>query len=96
MNIFGGPEAAQRDATSIGIRPEHIDVSGESGTWKGRVGVAEHLGSDTFFHVHDTGLSEMITVRAAGDVLFNHGDTVWLTPRADQIHRFDASGLRIA
>ena len=96
MNIFGGPEAAKLDATSIGIRPEHIEVSGESGLWKGRVGVAEHLGSDTFFHVHDTGLADMITVRAPGNVSFDHGDIVWLTPNADQIHRFDANGLRIA
>jgi len=25
-----------------------------------------------------------------------HGDTIWLTPQADKIHRFDAAGLRIA
>jgi multiple sugar transport system ATP-binding protein len=58
--------------------------------------VAEHLGSDTFFHVHGTGLADSITVRAPGEVSFRHGDRIGLTPRDDQIHRFDEKGLRIA
>ena len=96
MNLIEGPEAAKHDATTIGIRPEHLTVSKTKGTWKGRVGVAEHLGSDTFIHVHDTGLMDMMTVRISGDIEARHGDTIYLTPLADQIHRFDAQGLRIA
>jgi len=96
MNLIEGEEATKLDAQTIGIRPEHIDVSDTKGTWQGKVGVAEHLGSDTFFHIHETGLAEMITVRAPGEVSFRHGDTIHLTPRQDQIHRFDAAGLRIA
>ena len=96
MNLIKGPEAARHNAETIGVRPEHIAVSDSSGTWKGRIGVSEHLGSDTFFHVHDTGLAEAITVRAGGEVALHHGDTVWLTPDPAKIHRFDAKGLRIA
>jgi multiple sugar transport system ATP-binding protein len=96
MNLIDGAEAKKHDAATIGVRPEHIDVTPEGGLWSGRVGVAEHLGSDTFFHIHDTGLAETITVRAPGEVSFKHGDTIHLTPRADSIHRFDAAGLRIA
>ena len=96
MNIIEGAEADKHNAHSIGVRPEHIDVSPEGGTWEGRVGVAEHLGSDTFFHIHDTGLGETVTVRAPGEVNFKHGDKIFLTPRSDQIHKFDAEGLRIA
>ena len=95
MNLITGAEADKYSAETIGIRPEHIDVSATSGTWTGRVGVAEHLGSDTFFHIHDTGLGDMITVRAPGKVSFTTGDTINLTPRIDQMHRFDAKGLRI-
>ena len=95
MNQIEGPEAAKHGAHTIGIRPEHLDVSKTEGDWKGRVGVAEHLGSDTFIHVHDTGLMDMMTVRIAGDIEVKHGDTIYLTPRADEIHRFDANGLRI-
>ena len=95
MNLIEGPEAAKHDAHTIGVRPEHIDVVETDGLWQGRVGVAEHLGSDTFFHVHDTGLADMLTVRVAGEVNLRHGDTIHLNPRSDQIHRFDDKGLRI-
>lgn len=96
MNLITGDEAAKHDAHTIGIRPEHIDVVESGGTWQGTVGVAEHLGSDTFFHIHNTGLADTLTVRAIGDVSLTHGDTIHLAPRADEIHRFDAAGLRIA
>tara|TARA_B110000091_G_C13492541_1_gene340839 strand:- start:190 stop:636 length:447 start_codon:yes stop_codon:yes gene_type:complete len=95
MNIFEGDEAKKHNAHSIGIRPEHIDVVESNGEWQGTVGVAEHLGSDTFFHIHNTGLSEILTVRAIGDVNLRNGDTIHLNPRADDFHRFDEKGLRI-
>ncbi|WP_170326655.1 ABC transporter ATP-binding protein [Ruegeria arenilitoris] len=95
MNFIEGEEAAKHGAHTIGIRPEHIAVSDSEGTWSGVVGVSEHLGSDTFFHIHETGLADTITVRADGEVGFRHGDRIHLTPRADVIHRFDAQGLRI-
>ena len=95
MNLITGEEAAKHDATTIGIRPEHIYVVESGGVWTGAVGVAEHLGSDTFFHIHNTGLAETLTVRAIGDVSLRHGDTIHLSPRMDEIHRFDAEGLRI-
>ena len=95
MNIFEGDEAKKHNAHSIGIRPEHIDVVESNGEWQGTVGVAEHLGSDTFFHIHNTGLSEILTVRAIGDVNLRNGDTIHLKPRADDFHRFDEKGLQI-
>jgi multiple sugar transport system ATP-binding protein len=95
MNIFSGAEAQKFDAHSVGIRPEHISVSTTEGRWKGRVGVAEHLGSDTFIYVHDTGLGDLVTVRLTGDVAVTHGDTIYLTPKPDCLHRFDAQGARI-
>lgn len=94
MNFMTGEEASKRDAQTIGIRPEHIDVSTQSGVWKGRVGVSEHLGSDTFLHVLETGLADSITVRVDGEFGVKHGDTVWLSPQEDKIHRFDQKGLR--
>lgn len=94
MNLIEGAEAAKYNAHTIGIRPEHIAVSTSEGTWKGRVGVAEHLGSDTFIHIHDIPGCDPMTVRAGGEVTVRHGDTVYLTPDPSQIHRFDAQGLR--
>ena len=95
MNLFSGPEAEKLGGATVGIRPEHTSVSKTEGTWKGRVGVAEHLGSDTFIHIHDTGLADMVTVRITGDIAVTHGDTIYLTPQTDQLHKFDAEGLRI-
>ena len=95
MNLIGGKEADSHGAATIGIRPEHIDVVSEGGTWTGTVGVAEHLGSDTFFHVHNTGLTDTLTVRAVGDVALNHGDTIHLSPRMGELHRFDGQGIRM-
>jgi len=94
MNIFGGNPAQQHGAAKIGVRPEHIAASTEAGTWEGVVGVAEHLGSDTFLHVHETGLAETVTVRVDGELPVKHGDRIFLTPEADKIHRFNEQGLR--
>ncbi|OED39357.1 sugar ABC transporter ATP-binding protein [Chromatiales bacterium (ex Bugula neritina AB1)] len=95
MNFIGGDTAAGFGAHTIGVRPEHIAVSDGGGDWSGVVGVSEHLGSDSFFHVHDTGLAETITVRAGGEVAFSHGDRISLTARPDMLHKFDESGARL-
>ncbi len=95
MNFIDGPEAARHDAHTVGIRPEHVGVSSGSGTWTGTVGVSEHLGSDTFFHVSVKGLSEPLTVRAGGEVDLHYGDTIYLTPDLGHLHRFDEKGQRI-
>jgi multiple sugar transport system ATP-binding protein len=94
MNLVEGPEAAKHGAKTIGVRPEHIAVSTSEGPWKGTVGVAEHLGADTFIHVH-AGELGTINVRASGEIPVNHGDTVHLTPDPSKIHRFEASGEAI-
>jgi multiple sugar transport system ATP-binding protein len=95
MNFMTGAEAGQRGATTIGIRPEHITASPTEGLWRGTVGVSEHLGSDTFFHVHMEGRSDPVTVRAGGEVSLHHGDAIYLTPDESRIHRFDEGGLRL-
>jgi multiple sugar transport system ATP-binding protein len=94
MNLITGAEAAKHDATTIGIRPEHLRLTAEGGTFRGTVSVSEHLGSDTFLHV-DTETAGTLTVRADGDVDLHHGDAVGLTPDPAQLHRFDKAGLAI-
>jgi len=94
MNLVSGALAQEYNATTMGVRPEHLAISTSDGKWKGTVGVAEHLGSDTFVHVH-TETAGTVTVRASGDFSVVHGDTVYLTPDASRIHRFDAQGKAI-
>jgi multiple sugar transport system ATP-binding protein len=95
MNLIEGERATAQNAETIGIRPEHITVSTESGDWEGTVGVSEHLGSDTFLRVSIDGLEEQVTVRVSGDIELNYGDKVFLTPDTSNLHRFDSQGLRI-
>ena len=96
MNFIESDEASKFGAHTIGIRPEHIDVVTKGGAWSGTVGVAEHLGSDTFLHVHNSGLADSITVRAPGEINLKYGDKIHMKPRKDLIHKFDAEGLRLA
>ena len=95
MNLIKGREAEKYNANTIGIRPEHVTVSKTDGLWEGRVGVAEHLGSDTFIHVHDTGLIDVMTVRITGDIHVQQDETIYLNPAMEQLHRFNAQGTRI-
>ncbi|MBE1297359.1 MAG: ATP-binding cassette domain-containing protein [Rhodobacteraceae bacterium] len=95
MNLIEGADAAKYGVHTIGIRPEHIDVSSTEGTWKGTVGVAEHLGSDTFLHIHGVAGCDPMTVRVDGELPVKHGDTVYLTPNPAHLHKFDAQGLRV-
>ena len=91
MNLIEGEVAAKHGAKTIGIRPEHLNASTRSGEWKATVGVAEHLGSDTFLHVHSDDIGPL-TVRADGDIGAHHGDTIYLTPDPAKIHRFGQDG----
>ena len=91
MNFIDGEPARKRGAARIGVRPEHIAISTTAGEWKGVVGVAEHLGSDTFLHIH-TDDQGTINVRVDGELAVAEGDTVYLTPDAKRLHRFDEQG----
>lgn len=95
MNFVTGSGAAKHEAHTIGIRPEHTMISTESGDWGGTVGVSEHLGSDTFFHIKVDGFADPLTVRAGGEVDLHYGDKVFLSPDPKHLHRFDSKGLRI-
>ena len=94
MNFIEGDIAETHRATTIGIRPEHISVSTDTGAWAGVVSIAEHLGSDTLLHVQTDNLG-ILTARVDGEFPVRHGDRVFLTPQDEKLHRFDAGGLAI-
>ncbi len=95
MNLIEGADAAAMGAKTIGVRPEHLDLSTSGGKWQGTVNVAERLGSDTFLHVTVPNVGQM-TVRADGDMNVGHGDTIYLTPQANRVHRFGQDGKALA
>ena len=93
MNFVEGAAAAKYGAKTD-RRPAraHRDLDAPPGAWKGTVGVAEHLGSDTFLHVHVDG-SGMINVRADGEGDVHHGDDgLSVRPIPARIYRFDKAG----
>ncbi|MGW9229525.1 ABC transporter ATP-binding protein [Pseudorhizobium sp. NPDC055634] len=94
MNLIEGDFARGKGARTVGIRPEHLALSKESGLWNGTVKVAEHLGSDTFLHVDVPGIGQ-INARCDGEFGARHGETVYLTPNEAKLHRFDEEGLAI-
>ncbi len=91
MNFIQGNAAAKYYAHTIGVRPEHIGVTqdGEA-VWEGIVGVAEHLGSDTFLRVAVESIGDLI-VRSPGDVGVNFGDKVALKITGE-IYKFNEKG----
>jgi multiple sugar transport system ATP-binding protein len=92
MNFVEGQHSKRYKAHAIGVRPEHIALSKTQGEWQGTVGVAEHLGSDTFLHVHVDGIGQ-ITARGDGEIDLHHGERVYLTPNESRLHRFDEQGI---
>jgi multiple sugar transport system ATP-binding protein len=95
MNLIRGEPVAKRSAATIGIRPEHADVSTSAGEWRAKVRLAEHLGSDTLVHAEAEGISSL-TLRLPGENAFAAGQKIFVTPREDRVHRFGGDGRRIA
>ncbi len=95
MNFITGQPARDEGAETIGVRPEHMVVSQGSGLWRGKVGVSEHLGSDTFVRVQVDGIGGL-NARVSGEMPVRHGDNVWLTPESGKIYKFDSDGLAIS
>ena len=94
MNLLSGSEAEKLGAHTIGIRPEHFTIEKDSGLWESKVGVTERLGSDTFVHLHCAHFEQAITVRADSALSVEYDEKLYITPDIDQLHKFDANGLR--
>jgi len=94
MNLIKGPPAAKRGAETIGIRPEHADISTTAGEWPAKVRLAEHLGSDTFVHADGDSVGPL-TLRLEGEAPLTPGQSIFVTPREAHLHRFDKDGRRM-
>jgi len=92
MNFITGALAQKQKAHVLGLRPEDINASCESGEWQGKVILAEALGSDTYLHVETDFCDKPLVVRAAGRAPFATHGPVYLTPDMSRAYRFDANG----
>jgi len=87
MNFIEGARLGDAGAKTIGIRPEHMALSRESGDWKGKVIHVEHLGADTIVYI-DSEQAGTITVRLFGEHRYAPDDIVYATPMVGSMHRF--------
>ncbi|RWC31660.1 ABC transporter ATP-binding protein [Mesorhizobium sp.] len=90
MNFVDGARLGET-AKTIGVRPEHLTVDAKSGTWKGTVVHAEHLGADTNLYL-DCEKAGLITVRIFGVYNAEPGATLYATPDPAKTYRFAADG----
>jgi multiple sugar transport system ATP-binding protein len=90
MNFIEGSRLGESAAT-VGIRPEHISVARDSGTWKGSVMHAEHLGADTILYLDAEGVG-FVTVRLFGEHRFAAADVLYATPDPARMYRFGQDG----
>jgi len=94
MNFIDATRLGVADARTVGVRPEHITLSRESGEWQGKVVHVEHLGADTIVYLESEKVGAL-TVRLFGEHHYSVDDVVFATPAAGQTHRFDADGRAI-
>ncbi|HEV2504946.1 MAG TPA: ATP-binding cassette domain-containing protein [Mesorhizobium sp.] len=93
MNFIDGARLGESVKT-IGVRPEHLTVDKNAGTWKGTVVHTEHLGADTNVYL-DCEKAGLITVRIFGVYDAEPGSTLYATPDAGKTYRFNADGNTI-
>ncbi|MER8695492.1 ABC transporter ATP-binding protein [Mesorhizobium opportunistum] len=93
MNFIDGARLGET-AKTIGVRPEHLTVDPKSGSWKGTVVHAEHLGADTNLYL-DCEKAGLITVRIFGVYDAEPGATLYATPDPAKTYRFGADGKTI-
>jgi len=100
--FIGSPQMNFLDAAALGapgktlgIRPEHLDISRESGAIPGTISHVEHLGGETNVYVR-TEPHGLLTVRRFGEHRYTVDEAVHLTPDPARTFGFDAEGRRLA
>lgn len=85
------PALPPGSAATLGIRPEHLDVTDHEADLSLAVDLVEHLGGETYLYCSAPGLPQ-ITVRQDGQTSFRRGDRLPVRLRRSDLHLFDADG----
>ena len=85
-------KARPGDAVTLGIRPEHLTLSGSGGTIQARAAFVETLGHATYAYAAHGQATETLTVQLPGEVRPAVGDALTLYVPAHQAHLFAADG----
>jgi len=94
MNFIPAERLGESGAKTVGIRPEHITLSRDQGTWAAKVIHVEHLGADTIIYL-ESEATGLLTARLFGEHKYEPDEMVHATPDASQMHRFDANDKAI-
>jgi multiple sugar transport system ATP-binding protein len=94
MNFIPGDKVADSGAKTVGVRPEHLTLSREQGTWRAKVVHVEHLGADTIIYLESEQCG-LITARLFGEHKYEPDEIVYATPDTAHMHRFDANDKAI-
>lgn len=87
---------APTGAHTIGIRPEHMQISNTDGLISGTVQYSENLGSDVFLHVSLFGETKVLVRCAPSEAAaVSIGQPVSLTAEPEHMLAFDADGMRV-
>lgn len=78
---------------TLGIRPEHLTLSGKDGVIAVTVAFVETLGNATYAYVTHPGSPETLTVQLPGDVRPTVGQALTLHIDPDHAHLFDGDGI---
>lgn len=95
MNLINGELASRHNATTIGVRPEDINISKTSNGIPASVEAIEYLGNES--HIHLTiEKSTAIIMSIKSEFNLQSGDTIDIEFNAPNISCFDESGVLIA
>ena len=93
MNFIEAARIGESGYTTLGVRPEHMALSRESGTWKGKVMHVEHLGAETIVYI-ESEQAGTLTVKLFGEHAYAPDEVVYASATG-ATHRFDAEGRAI-
>jgi multiple sugar transport system ATP-binding protein len=94
LQVPTGPGLEVGRQVTLGVRPEHFDLTDDARALQAKVQIVEPTGSETYIHaaIGEHPVTCVTRVRLSAQP----GDTIRLAPHADRLHLFDReSGKRI-
>ena len=84
--------ATAGQSVALGVRPEHLTLSGEENAIEAKAAFVETLGNATYAYVTHSGSPETLTVQLPGEVRPSVGEALKLSIDPARAHLFDADG----
>jgi len=88
-----GRRLQRGEPVTLGVRPEHLRLSGPDQALSCAVTLTERLGEHSYIHTDFAGVS--FVAKAPGDTTVRIGENVKIHIPADACHVFDATGLAL-